>query len=150
MHTRPEAPCNQKLTTTPDHLIGSPLAMASEAYAEKAWVKYEDIPALRAPNIRVVQGSVRSVDAARKTATVAPYGGGGGGDSKQTTEIAYDYLVAAAGLRRVWPVVPQSLRRKQYLFEMGDHIRAVTNTRHDVVVVGGGMRIACSLFSPTN
>jgi hypothetical protein len=51
----------------------------------------------------------------------------------------YDYFVAASGLRRVWPVVPQSLRRKQYLFEASDHIRAATTARHGVVVVGGGM-----------
>jgi len=50
----------------------------------------------------------------------------------------YDYFVAATGLRLVWPVVPQSLRRKQYLFEAGDHIRDVAAGEHGVVVVGGG------------
>ncbi|KAL2258369.1 hypothetical protein VTK26DRAFT_8344 [Humicola hyalothermophila] len=114
------------------HLIGSPLALASESYSEKCWVKYDEIAALRAPNIRVLQGSVKAVDPSRKVATFAAHGG------TQTEDLQYDYLVAASGLRRVWPVVPQSLRRKQYLFEAGDHIRAMTAGRHGAVIVGGG------------
>ncbi|KAL2163605.1 hypothetical protein VTH06DRAFT_5663 [Thermothelomyces fergusii] len=92
------------------HLIGSPLALASEAFSEKCWVKYSDIPGLRAPDIHVVQGSVRSVDPERKVATYLPHG-----SDAEAQEVRYDYFVAASGLRRVWPVVPQSLRRKQYL-----------------------------------
>ena len=122
------------LIITPDHLIGSPLALASESYAEKCWVKYGDIPALRSPNLRVLQGAVKSVDPARKVATYLAHG-----STDEPSELQYDYFVAATGLRRVWPVVPQSLRRKQYLFEAGDHIRAATAARHGVVVVGGGM-----------
>ncbi|KAL2165588.1 hypothetical protein VTG60DRAFT_4268 [Thermothelomyces hinnuleus] len=115
------------------HLIGSPLALASEAFTEKCWVKYGDIPGLQSPNIHVVQGSVKSVDPARKVATYLPHG-----STAEPQEVRYDYFVAASGLRRAWPVVPQSLRRKQYLFEAGDHIRAATAARHGVVIVGGG------------
>lgn len=116
-----------------DHLIGSPLALASETHAERFWVKYDEIPGLRSPNIRVLQGSVKSVDPERKVATYLAHG-----STEEPEEMQYDYFVAASGLRRVWPVVPQSLRRKQYLFEAGDHIRAATTARHGVVVVGGG------------
>jgi NADH dehydrogenase FAD-containing subunit len=123
------------LIIPPDHLIGSPLALASESYAEKCWVKYGDIPALReSPNLRVLHGAVQSVDPARRVATYLAHG-----STDEPSELQYDYFVAATGLRRVWPVVPQSLRRKQYLFEAGDHIRAATAARHGVVVVGGGM-----------
>ncbi|KAL2194096.1 pyridine nucleotide-disulfide oxidoreductase-like protein [Corynascus similis CBS 632.67] len=115
------------------HLIGSPLALASETFTEKCWVKYDNIPGLQLPNLHVLQGSVKSVDPARKVATYLPYG-----NTADPQEIQYDYFVAASGLRRVWPVVPQSLRRKQYLFEAGDHIRAATASRHGVVIVGGG------------
>lgn len=118
----------------PDHLIGSPLAFADESYAEKCWVKYEDVPALQQfPNIRILRGSVQSIDQERKTAKVL-----GAESGPEPTELQYDYLIAAAGLRRVFPVVPQSLQRKQYLFEAGDHIRAATANRHGVAVVGGG------------
>ncbi|KAK3939180.1 hypothetical protein QBC46DRAFT_388427 [Diplogelasinospora grovesii] len=125
------------------HLIGSPLALASEGYAEKAWAKFDEVPALQpqtcSPDakIRTIQGSVRSVDLASKTAAIQPHGTLAE-DVAERVEIKYDYLVAASGLRRVFPVVPQSLRRKQYLFEAGDHIRSVTNARHGVAVVGGG------------
>lgn len=78
---------------------------------------------------------MQSVDQSRKVATYLARGTGG---DAHTAELQYDYLVAAAGLRRAWPVVPQSLRRKQYLFETGDHIRAATTARHGVVIVGGG------------
>jgi NADH dehydrogenase FAD-containing subunit len=96
-------------------------------------VRYEDIPALQSPNIHVVHGSVRAVDSSSKTATVAVHARG------EELQLQYDYLVAASGLRRAWPVVPQSLRRKQYLFEVGDHLRNVQDAKLGVVVVGGGM-----------
>jgi NADH dehydrogenase FAD-containing subunit len=108
------------------------MAMASESHMEKFWVKYEDIPALQEPNIHVLQGSVEAVDLSSKTATLALPG------TTESISQHYDYLVTATGLRRVWPVVPQSLRRKQYLFEVGDHLRNVQTARHGVVVVGGG------------
>ncbi|KAH6623791.1 hypothetical protein F5144DRAFT_371824 [Chaetomium tenue] len=118
------------------HVIGSPLALASEAHAEKFWVKYDDMPGLRSPNLRVLHGSVKSVDPERKVATYLAHG-----STEEPEKLQYDYFVAASGLRRVWPVVPQSLRRKQYLFEAGDHIRAATSARHGVVVVGGAVGI---------
>lgn len=114
------------------HIIGSPLALASSEYAEKAWVKFEDVAALQRPNIRIIQGSATRVDAASKTATVTPTG------TTESRQLAYDFLIAASGLRRAWPVVPQSLRCKQYLFEAGDHIDAVSRAAHGVLVVGGG------------
>ncbi|KAJ9150414.1 Apoptosis-inducing factor 2 [Pleurostoma richardsiae] len=114
------------------HLIGSPLALALESYAEKAWVKFDDVAALQVPNIHVVQGSVTKVDCAAKTATVKESA------RDEPLQLDYDYLVTASGLRRVWPVVPQSLKRKQYLFEAGDHIHSVSTADKGVVVVGGG------------
>ncbi|OAA79906.1 Pyridine nucleotide-disulfide oxidoreductase, NAD-binding domain protein [Akanthomyces lecanii RCEF 1005] len=114
------------------HLIGSPLALADSDYSKKAWVKFQDIPGLQHPNIRVIIGSVTSVDCASKTVTTLD------AVTKVATEHTYDFFVAASGLRRVWPVVPQSLSRKQYLVEAAEHIHAVSNAQHGVVVVGGG------------
>lgn len=130
----------------PDHLIGSPLALADEAYASKAWVKYSDIPALQSPKITVLQGTVTAVDPAAKTTTLLDAA------TQAPREVAYDYLVVSTGLRRAWPVVPQSLRRKQYLLEAGAHIDAARacgpasgsspadddGAAPGVVVVGGG------------
>jgi NADH dehydrogenase FAD-containing subunit len=87
-------------------LIGAPLTLADESSAEKAWVNYEDIAALRPRSssdggIRVLQGSVSSVDTEHKVATFVARGGGA-----QTSELKYDFLVAATGLRRAWPAAP--------------------------------------------
>lgn len=114
------------------HLIGSPLALADSKFAQKAWVKFKDIPALQTPQITVVHGSITAVDCEAKTATVVDNA------TKYATTHQYDYFVAGTGLRRVWPVVPQSLSRKQYLLEVEEQIYAVSNARHGVVVVGGG------------
>ncbi|KAK5988671.1 Oxidoreductase OXR1 [Cladobotryum mycophilum] len=114
------------------HLIGSPLALAEKEYAKKAWVKFQDIPALQIPNVKFAQGSVSSIDCEAKTATVLD------SVTNEATTHEYDYFIATTGLRRVWPVVPQSLTRKQYLVEVEEHIRALENAKHGVVVVGGG------------
>lgn len=114
------------------HLIGSPLALADSEYAKKAWVRFQDIPALQSPNITIIQGSVSGVDCENKTATIVD------GVTKETKTQEYDYFVAASGLRRVWPVVPQSLTRKQYLFEAESHIDSVSRAEDGVLIVGGG------------
>ncbi|KAF7549179.1 hypothetical protein G7046_g8432 [Stylonectria norvegica] len=114
------------------HTIGSPLALADSDYAKKSWVKFSDIPGLQFPNVKIVQGTVASVNCAAKTATVSnPL-------TKEPSVHHYDYFVAASGLRRVWPVVPQSLTRKQFLLEAERQIQAVNNAKHGVVIVGGG------------
>lgn len=115
-----------------DHLIGSPLALSDEAYAAKAWVQYNDIPALATPKINVLQGTATAVDPTTKTATVLEIA------TQAPRTLTYDYLVVSTGLRRVWPVVPQSLTKKQYLLEANAHIAHVSTAPHGVVVVGGG------------
>ncbi|KAG6020729.1 hypothetical protein E4U19_006173 [Claviceps sp. Clav32 group G5] len=114
------------------HLIGSPLALADTEYAKKTWIKFQDLPGLATPQVKFLHGSISNVDCATRTITLID----------RTTEIAtthsYDYFVAATGLRRAWPVVPQSLTRKQYLLEAEEHVHAVSNAQHGVVIVGGG------------
>ncbi|KAH7370189.1 hypothetical protein BKA65DRAFT_602676 [Rhexocercosporidium sp. MPI-PUGE-AT-0058] len=114
------------------HLIGSPLALASEEYADKNWIRFADLPALRAPGLSWAQGSVARVDTGKKAATIADLTSG------KEYEETYDYLVVASGLRRQWPAVPQSLTRKAYLAETGKHIAEVKAATQGVVVIGGG------------
>ena len=114
------------------HLIGCPLAFASTEYAPKIWHKFEDIPALQHPNIRWTQGSVVNVDTNGLKARIRHH------NTNEETTHDYDYLIAASGLRRAFPVVPQSLTRKQYLHEASNHIRDVQASREGVVVIGGG------------
>ncbi|KAI0455562.1 hypothetical protein F5B21DRAFT_470850 [Xylaria acuta] len=114
------------------HLIGSPLAMASKEYAEKAWVEYKDVKRLRRPNVTFVQGTITNVDCENRKATISER------KTQKTREESYDFFVAATGLRRTWPVVPQALTREAYLAEVGAHCDRVLNSTAPVLVVGGG------------
>ncbi|KAI2785522.1 FAD/NAD(P)-binding domain-containing protein [Daldinia loculata] len=114
------------------HVIGSPLALASNSYAEKAWVNFKNIPVLQRPDVRFVHGTVSKVDCENKIATIVEQ------PDQVSRDEVYDFFVASTGLRRVWPVVPQSARREDYLEEARRHIDAVTNSTAPVLIVGGG------------
>ncbi|KAH9990471.1 FAD/NAD(P)-binding domain-containing protein [Xylariaceae sp. FL0662B] len=114
------------------HVIGSPLALAKSGYAEKAWVEFKDVKVLQRPNVRFIHGTLDKVDCENKTATIVEHGS----QTAQTEN--YDFFIAATGLRRVWPVVPQSLHRKDYLTEVSKHVDAVENSKAPILVVGGG------------
>jgi len=93
-------------------------------------MKFNSIPALKVPNVKVVQGSVTSVDPERKIAQIKSEG--------RAREERYDFLIAASGLRRVFPVVPQSLSKVEYLEEAREQIRSIETGDDGVVVIGGG------------
>jgi NADH dehydrogenase FAD-containing subunit len=122
----------QHTLIVPDHTIGSPLALSSPHYATKAWRKYDDIAALQHPNIHIKQGTLTNIDPDRRVGQIQLRGGW------EVSEQPYDFFIAATGLRRVWPVVPQSLTKAEYLAETADHIKSVTTASHGTVVIGGG------------
>lgn len=101
-------------------------------YSEKAWVEFKDIKILQRPNVQFIQGILSKVDPASKTATITER------STQAIRQEKYDFFLAATGLRRVLPVVPQSLSRKLYLQEAGKHIDAVSTSTAPVLVVGGG------------
>lgn len=117
------------------HLIGSPKSLADEKYAAESWTRFQDIPALKSPNISFIQGTLSKIDSASKIAHILDT------NTKANRPEQYDYLIASSGLRRVFPTVPQSLRRVEFLQEAQRHQKAVTNAREGVVVVGGGENI---------
>lgn len=84
--------------------------------------------------MQYIQGTVSSIDAAVKEATVIDI------DTKMPRKLAYDFFVAATGLRREWPSAPRSLRRKNYVFEAESQIAAMAATagHGGTVIVGGG------------
>lgn len=106
--------------------------MASKEYAEKAWVEYKHVKILQRPNVTFVQGTLANVDCENKRATILDR------RTQKTRVESYDFFVAATGLRRVWPVVPQALTRETYLKEVGAHCDRVLNSTAPVLVVGGG------------
>ncbi|KFY18694.1 hypothetical protein V493_08406 [Pseudogymnoascus sp. VKM F-4281 (FW-2241)] len=113
------------------HTIGSPLALADDAYGEKAWRKYADVKAIQHPSIRVVQGSVSKLNCSSKTATITHSTG-------HTSIVEYDYAICCSGLRREHPSVPQSLFREKYLEECKSHISDIRSVLESIVIVGGG------------
>ncbi|KAK1141907.1 hypothetical protein N8T08_008420 [Aspergillus melleus] len=115
------------------HLIGVPLAIASEDYAHRIWKTFDDIPALQTPEIRRIQGRVVNVDCETKTARIEGITKGGA-----VTEEQYDYLIACSGLRRDWPSAPKSATRHDYIAEATQWVEDVKNATQGVVIIGGG------------
>lgn len=120
------------LTRILDHLIGNPLAFASGDAASKSWTRFQDIPALKLPNVHFLQGSVATVDCEKKTASIVDT------VTKQLRHEKYDYLLVASGLRRTFPVVPQALNRDEFIAEAKAHAKAIRDAEEGVVVIGGG------------
>ncbi|KAG9631179.1 FAD/NAD(P)-binding domain-containing protein, partial [Aureobasidium melanogenum] len=114
------------------HLIGNPLAFASDDASSKSWTKFQDIPALRLPNINFLQGSVATINCGTKTASIVDT------VTKQIRQEKYDYLLVASGLRRPSPVVPQALNRDQFIAEAKAHTKAIRDAKEGVAVIGGG------------
>lgn len=84
--------------------------------------------------MQFVHGKATAVNCEAKEVTIKEDVNGEGHDR----QIKYDYLIAATGLRRTFPTVPQALRRKHYLQEVGDHISGTEKASQGVVVIGGG------------
>jgi NADH dehydrogenase FAD-containing subunit len=114
------------------HLIGAPLALIESDYAHRSWTRFRDIPALQRHEVQFIPGSVQSINCEAKTAYIRRH------DASSTIETTYDYFVAATGLRREWPTVPQSFSEPAYLQEAQGHIDSVRKAEHGVVVIGGG------------
>ncbi|KAG9579822.1 FAD/NAD(P)-binding domain-containing protein, partial [Aureobasidium melanogenum] len=114
------------------HLIGNPLAFASDDASSKSWTKFQDIPALRLPNVNFLQGSVATINCETKTASIVDT------VTKQIRQEKYDYLLVASGLRRPSPVVPQALNRDQFIAEAKAHTKAIRDAKEGVAVIGGG------------
>lgn len=123
----------------PDHLIGTPKSLACEKMATESWTRFQDIPALKSPNFKIIQGSVSKVDCAAKVAHITDT------TTKSTITEPYDYLIVASGLRRVYPTVPESLQRDDFLEEARKHAENVRNAQ-GVVIVGGGARFSSGII----
>ncbi|KAJ5651104.1 uncharacterized protein N7484_004827 [Penicillium longicatenatum] len=114
------------------HLIGSPKSLVCEKFAAESWTRFKDIPALKSPDFSFIQGTVSKVDSASKIAHILD------AETKENRTEKYDYLIAASGLRRIFPVAPRSLRREEFLEEARKHVKNVQNASQGIVVVGGG------------
>jgi NADPH-dependent 2,4-dienoyl-CoA reductase/sulfur reductase-like enzyme len=116
--------------------MGAPLAHASAPYAGKAWRRFDDIPELKGHGVRILQGTATSVDLAEKVLTFRPAPVEGAENPEK--QIGYDYLVAATGLKRTWPIVPREHKKERYLEDAREFIKELENVEGNIVVVGGG------------
>jgi len=120
----------------PVHTIGTPLAHTSRAYTPKAWKTFDTIPWLKRPNVHVKRGTVKSVNIDSRIATYTDTATGN--DCIEH----YDFLVAATGLHRKWPIVPQGLTMEEYLHDALDYVNTIAHAGdHTIAVVGGGMSL---------
>lgn len=120
-----------------DHLIGTPLAYASKEYAEKSWIRFQDIPALHTPSVKTVHATITQLNCEEKFATVKEI------NTQQDIKIPYDYFVAASGLRRTKPSAPVALTRKEYLEDALEYIRLAQSAEDGVIVIGAGKTETC-------
>lgn len=118
--------------------MGTPLVhVQHNSVIENAWIKYSDIPALKRRNVQILQGRVVEIDPLQKRAfwrgTKSPA-------DEPDRLLQYDYLIAATGLQRDWPILPKSQTKQQYIQDAKSHIMKIKGSRdYPIVVVGGGM-----------
>lgn len=128
------------------HTMGSPLALTTPGYAERAWRGYADCSSLERAGVEFIHGQVSSVDVLDKvvkyqTLTSSPT------ESVVSTEIHYDYLIAATGLNRAWPIVPFHYTKHTYLKDIEGQRTGLEQVKGAIVIVGGGRQFACPLSS---
>lgn len=116
--------------------MGSPLALTSRAYAERAWQNYKDYASFKQGGVRVVHGETTRVNVQDKIITY---------ESRDATESAvarqempYDYLVVATGLGRTWPAAPVHSTRREYLVDAEKYSRDLERVQGAIIIVGGG------------
>lgn len=119
--------------------MGTPLVHVENKVTESAWIRYSNIPALKRPNVLILQGRVVEIDPLRKCAF---WRSSAASENDPDRVLQYDYLIAATGLQRDWPILPRSFTRQQYILDAKEHIAKLKATRnHPIVVVGGGKEI---------
>ncbi|KAE8371826.1 hypothetical protein BDV26DRAFT_298439 [Aspergillus bertholletiae] len=117
------------------HTMGSPLALTSRTYAEKAWQAYRDLPSFTNGGVNVVHGEATNVNMKDKIITYDSQGTECG-DARQ--EMPYDYLIVTTGLGRTWPIAPVHSKKYEYLGHVERYSQELNKTKGPIIVVGGG------------
>lgn len=127
------------------HTMGAPMALTTRGYAERAWKGYADCSSLERAGVEFIHGQVSSVDVLDKvvkyqTLTSSP-------TKSVSAEIHYDYLIAATGLNRPWPIVPFHCTKHTYLKDIEEQRTDLEQVKGAIVIVGGGRQFACAFSS---
>ncbi|KAI9732775.1 MAG: hypothetical protein M1834_003713 [Cirrosporium novae-zelandiae] len=117
--------------------MGAPLAHTTKVAVERSWKLFHEIPALKRPEVKILNGKARSVDFENKMLT---FTSNPALENEQGNEVKvhYDYLVAATGLRRQWPIAPQAKDKDSYMKDAIRQIEKLERVEGNIVVVGGG------------
>jgi NADH dehydrogenase FAD-containing subunit len=110
--------------------MGAPLVQTSSTFASESWLRFEEIPALKQSNFRIVQGKVSALDASGRSLNYVSSDG-------TTRRLEYDYAVLATGKRRSWPVAPRAYSKAAFLLESKLQLTSLSRARR-IAVVGGG------------
>lgn len=116
--------------------MGSPLALTSRLYADKAWQAYRDCTSFRQGGVRVVHGEATRVDVRNKIIAYESHGDEPGEIVRKT--MPYDYLVVTTGLGRTWPAAPIHSTKSEYLGDAEKYSRELERVHGAIVIVGGG------------
>ncbi|OGM46804.1 hypothetical protein ABOM_005027 [Aspergillus bombycis] len=119
------------------HTMGAPQALAVRGYAERAWKGYADCSSLKRAGVEFIQGQVASVDILHRVVKYQTLAGSPT-EKSVNTEIHYDYLVAASGLNRPWPIVPFHHTKHAYLEDIEGQRTDLEQVKGAIVIVGGG------------
>ena len=111
--------------------MGAPLAHSSSPYASTAWKLFNEIPSFSDYGVDVLRGRASSLNPVDKVLRFESASG-------SEKEVAYDYLVAATGLKREWPVVPRELNKDGYIHDATRFVKGLEDVEGSIVVVGGG------------
>lgn len=118
------------------HTIGSPLALTSRPYAERAWQAYRDWPSATNGGVEIIHGEATRVNIKDKVITYDSQTGESTGAGK---ELLYDYLIVTTGLGRAWPVAPVRPTKHEYLVDAERYALELEQTNGPIIIVGGGM-----------
>lgn len=117
--------------------MGSPLALTSRTYAERAWQAYREFSSFAEYGVNLVHGEATRVNVKDKVITYAD-------DSKThsrddvSREMPYDYLIVSTGLGRTWPASPVRATKQEYIVDAERYSRELANTEGPIGIVGGG------------
>ena len=118
------------------HTMGAPRMLIASEYAEKAWLRFQDIERLKNhANVCILQGRATRLEPDVKKLY---YENTSPGYKIVEEMIRYDYLVVASGLRRQWPTVPKSVTKSQYVADAKEYMEGLETAREAIVVIGGG------------
>jgi NADH dehydrogenase FAD-containing subunit len=83
--------------------MGALLAHTLSSFTFEAWRPFSTIKLLSRGSVNIVQGTATRIDMDNRTAIYTSHFSGTAGQ-----ELKYDYLVVAARMKRVFPIVPRA------------------------------------------